>query len=321
MGHEMIARNSGAGTLFAAVAICIACAGGAAAQNSPYAAALADIAVSSDTDGFRASRARAGALHPYANPWSYAGAVAQTTLYTQGDFRKQVDGIVGLYRDQRRDTLAGVEVEAGVARVTGHLRPIGDATWRLTPASGTAVDLTASADLVEAPKALDRGIGYTFIAAGMEQQFGSRLTATGLAGWQSFSDGNARPHLRARLIWLAVPEEGITLQLRYRQYSSRDADVGGAYFNPDTYRQWLAAAAIRKRHAGWTFSATLGAGQEQAANAESRASYLAEARVETPIAGDVRLVLRASYNRAAGFIDSPGYAYRIAGATLVLPFR
>jgi hypothetical protein len=317
----MTGRNGGAAMRIAVVATCIAWAGAAAAEDARYFAPVADVVVATDTDGFHAFRSRAGGLYPYVNSWSYAGAAAQSTHYTQSDFRKDVAGVLGLYRDQRRDTLAGVDVEAGVARVSGRLRPIGDATWRLTPALGTAVDLTASADLVETPKALDRSIGYTFVAAGVEQQFDERFTATGFAGWQSFSDGNARAHLRARLIWLAVPEQGITLQLRYRQFSTREDDVGGAYFNPDVYRQWLGVAAIRKRNAGWVLSGALGAGQEQSTGVDSHPSYLAEARAEGLITGDLRLVLRVGYYRSAGFIDSPNYAYRLFGATLVLPFR
>jgi hypothetical protein len=291
------------------------------AEDPAKAAAIADFFVARDTDEFHTYRARVGGLYPYGNQWSYAGAIAQSTRYSQEGFRKDVAGILAVYKDQRRDTLAGLDVEAGVVRVAGHLRPIGDATWRMTPASGTAIDLIAAADLVETPKALERGIGYTFAAAGIEQQFGPRVTATGLAGWQSFSDGNARTHLRARLIWLAIPEHGATLQLRYRRYSTRDSDVGGAYFNPDDYQQWLAVAAIRKRHAAWTFTGALGAGQERSTGEGSRPSYLAEARAEGPLTADVRLVLRAGYYRSAGFIDSPDYAYRLIGASLVIPFR
>ena len=303
------------------VATYIARTGNGAAQDAPYLAPLADVLVSSDTDGLQALRARAGAFYPYANPWSHAGIAAQSTRYTQGTYRNEATGILGIYRDQRRDTLAGVDVEAGVVRVSGRLRPIGDATWRLVPAPGTAIDLTASADLVETPKALDRGIGYTFLTAGLEQQLSDRFTVTGLAGWQSFSDGNSRAHLRARLIWLAVPEDGVTMQLRYRQYSTSDRDVDGAYFNPEAYRQWLGVAAIRKRYAGWTFSGALGGGPEYSTGTDSHASYLAEARAEGAISGEVRLVLRAGYYRSAGFIDSPDYGYRLFGATLVLPFR
>lgn len=324
MGYKMSHQNLNNtalknATRMVVLAACTAWAGAVVAQPAPNFAPLADVLVSSDTDGFQASRVRTGAFLPYANPWRYSGLAAQSTRYRQGDFRKEVTGVLGVYRDVRRDTLAGVNVEAGVVRVSGHLRPLGDASWRLVPMAGTAIDLTASADLVETPKALDRGIGYTFLAAGLEQQFGERFTVTGLAGWQSFSDGNARPHVRARLIWLAVPDDGITLQLRYRQYATRQTDVDGAYFNPEDYRQWLGVAAIRKRYAGWTFSGALGAGPERSAGAAAHRSYLAEVRAEGMVAGNVQLALHASYNQSAGFIDSPDYAYRLFGATFIFP--
>lgn len=315
----MIRRIGAAALRAALVAACVGAAFPAAAEDAPV--ALADAIFTSDSDGFHAIRARVGGLYPYANPWRYAGAATQDTRYAQGSFRKDVPGVLGLYRDQRRDTLAGIDIEAGVVRVSGHLRPVGDATWRLFPVPDTAVDLIASADLVETPQALDRGIGYTFAAVGIEHALSERFTATGLAGWQSFSDGNSRLHLRARLIFLAVPEAGITLQLRYRQYGSRQSDVGGAYFDPDEYRQWLGVAALRKRYAGWILSGAAGAGRESSTGAASHPSYLAEARAEGPLAGDARVILRAGYYRSAGFIDAPDYAYRLVGATLVLPFR
>jgi hypothetical protein len=315
MGHKVMNLR------FAVLIVGLSLLGNALAEDATTLAPITDISIASDSDGFHARRWRVGALSSYANPWSYAGAVVQSTHYAQGDFGKDVAGVLGVYRDQRRDTLAGVDVEAGVARVSGHLRAVGDATLRMTTTLGTAFDLNASADLVETRKALDRAIAFTFLAAGVEQQFGERFTFTGLAGWQHFSDGNSRPQLRARLIWLAVPEAGITLQLRYKQYWSRQADVGGAYFNPEDYQQWLGVVAIRKRVAGWIVSGAIGAGQEFSSGAGSHASYLAEARAEGPLAGDARLVLRAGYYRSAGFTNDPDYAYRLAGAALVVPFR
>lgn len=317
----MSARRALLRACLASVATCAAWTGTAHAQEAAAPAASAALDLASDTDGFRAYRARAGGLFRYDNPWSYAGVTAQSSWYRQDSFRAEAPAVLGVYRDQRRDTLAGVDIEAGVTRVSGRLRPIGDATWRLTPSSSTAVDLLASADLVETPKALERGIGHAFLATGVELKMSERLTATALAGYQPFTDGNARTHLRGRLIWLAVPEQGVTLQLRYKQYDTKDLDVDGAYFNPERYRQWLAVAALRKRHAGWIFSGALGAGQEHSAGADSRGSYLAEVRAEGPIVDDIRLVVRAGYYRAAGFIDDPGYSYRSIGASIVVPLR
>ncbi|MES3021206.1 MAG: hypothetical protein V4857_06430 [Pseudomonadota bacterium] len=295
------------------------------AQEAPeerLIAPMGGLTMSSDSDGFDSLRTRAGVLYPYANPWRYSGVAVQSTRYAQGDFRNTVGGVVGFYRDQRRDTLAGVDVEAGVVRVANKLRPVGDASWRFVPASGTAIDLMASAELVETRKALERGIGTVFVGAGVERQFSPRFTATGLAGWQTFNDGNARNHLRARLIWLAIPDDGVTLQLRLRHFGSRKADVDGAYFNPEKYRQWLGVAAIRKRSAGWYYSAALGAGREQTEGLGSRASYLAEARAETTIMRDSKLVLHGGYYRsAAGVVDNPNYAYRQFGASLVVPLH
>jgi len=312
----MIAR-----TIIAAVAAALAAPVLATAQDATTTAPFAEAQFVSDNANFRAMRLRAGALIPYDNPWHYAGVAAQTSRYWQDGYRKEAEAILGSYRDQRRDTLAGIQLEAGAARVSGHLRAIGDATWRFVPAPGVAIDAIAAADLVETPLALDRGIGHTFAALGIERQLGDRFTMTGLAGRQWFTDGNARNHLRARLIALVLPEEGVTLQLRYRQYDSMKDDVGGAYFNPDHYQQWLGVAAIRKRYAGWMFQGELGSGQERSTGGPSRAARHVEARAEGPLFGTARLVLRAGYERSAGFIDATGYSYRIVAAELQVPLR
>lgn len=303
------------------VVVSATCVHHAAAQDASRHALIGSLDFSSDTEGFDAVRARAGDLFSYVNPWSFSGLEAQSTRYEQKNFHEQVYGVLGSYRNQRRDTLAGVDIEAGVVRATGHVRPIGEANWRFTPTPANAVALTASADLVETAAALERGIGYTFLAASAEQQFVKRFTATGLAGWQDFTDGNSRAHLRASLIWLAAPAAGMTLQVRYRQFTTSEDEVGNAYFNPKRYRQWLGVVAVRKRQAGWLLSGALGAGQEHLAGVDTHPSYLAEFRADGPVGGAARLVVRAGYYRSAGFIDSPDYAYQLASATLVLPLR
>lgn len=283
-------------------------------------AALGHVLVTDDSDGFRSWLMRGGALLEQTSYLDYKGVAVQTTHYSQSGWSRNAPGIVVLWRDQHRDTLAGVNAEAGVVQVAGHTRPIGDATWSLRPAPGTGVELIAAGGLVETPTALDRGIGYTLWGASAEQALGDRLTAIGLIAAQPFTDGNNRTHFRARLIWDALPEYGITAQLRWRQYESRKSDVGGAYFNPDRYSQWLAGVGIRQRHAGWVWSGTLAGGEQDIQGTGTQPSYLAEIRGEGSVAGDIHLALNFLYSSAAAFSQSPSYWYGVIGATLIVPF-
>jgi hypothetical protein len=100
---------------------------------------------------------------------------------------------------------------------------------------------------------------------------------------------------------------GISAQLRWRQYDSRQLDVGEAYFNPARYRNWDAGQATRKRYAGWLWSGTLGAGREEIDGGVRNATRLAELRAEGALFDDVRLVIHASCNRSAHFATANGY--------------
>ena len=302
----------------AAALLALLLANTAAAQTS---AALGQLVVSDDTDAFHSWLIRGGALFEHASYLDYKGVAVQTTHYSQSGWGRDAAAILGLWRDQRRDTLAGVNAEAGVVQVAGHTRPIGDATWGLRPAPGTGVELIAAGGLVETQTALDRGIAYTLWGLSAEQALGDRLTAIGLVAAQPFTDGNDRIHLRARLVWDALPEYGITAQLRWRQYESRKSDVGGAYFNPDRYSQWLAGVGIRLRHAGWVWSGTFAGGEQDIKGTGTQPSYLAEIRGEGSLAGDIHLALNFLYSRAAAFSQSANYWYGLIGVTLIVPLQ
>ena len=297
--------------LFATLAV-----GGAHAQM----AVLGDISSSRDADHFDALRLRSGALVGYASSFHYAGVAAQTTHYTQSGWHRDAEAILVLCRNQRRETLAGTIAEAGLVRIAGHTRLIGDATWTLRPSERTGIDLLVAADLVETQRALDRATAYTLFGISAGRQLTARFTAIGLAGYQRFTDGNERVHLRGRLIWLLVPEHGISAQLRWRQYETRQLDVGGAYFNPGRYQDWQAGLAMRKRYAGWVWSGTLAAGREEIDGNIKRTTSLADLRAEGTLGKATRLVLHASYNRSAGFAIRDGYWYRVIGMTVIVPF-
>jgi hypothetical protein len=292
----------------------------ASSAHAEAPAALGNFDVSSDTDGFHAARVRVGGLDPYGSYVDHFGVAVQTTRYSQSDWSRNAAGVVGLWRNQDPKTLAGINAEAGVVNVAGHTRGVGDVTWGLRPEPATGVELIAAGDLVGTQKAIERAIAYGFFAASVEHTFAERFTAIGLAGYQSFTDGNDRVHLRARLIWQAVPEYGVNVQLRWRQYESRKDDVDGAYFNPDRYRQWQAALGMRRRFGSWVWIGSLGAGRETINGTDTHPVRVAEIRGEGALTDGIRLALYALYSRSTGYVDSPDYSYRQAGITLIYPF-
>lgn len=287
---------------------------------SAQVAGLADIRAAGDADHFDTLRLRSGALLDYQSPFQYVGVAAQTTRYEQFGWHGDAQAAMVLWRHQHRDTLAGTIGEAGLTHIGGRTRVIGDATWSLRPATHTGVELLAAGDLVETQRALERATAYTLLGMSAEQQLNERLTVIGLAGYQHFTDGNTRVHLRGRVIWLLVPKQGITAQLRWRQYQSDQIDVDGAYFNPSRYRELQAAMAIRKRYAGWLWSGTLAAGRERIDGNVERPTRLAEFRAEGTIGKGTRLALYASHNRSAGVAVVDRYWYRAIGVTLIVPF-
>lgn len=301
--------------LLAASFATFALAAGARAQT----AVLGEVISTGDADHFAGLRLRTGVLAGYTSPFHYAGAAAQTTHYSHSGWQRDAPAVLFLWRNQRRDTLAGTIGEAGVVHVNGHTRVIGDATWSLRPAAHTGIELLASSDLIETRRALDRATAHAFFGVSAEQQIGERFTVIGLAGHQRFTDGNERVHLRGRLIWLLVPEHGITAQLRWRQFESKQLDVDDAYFNPARYRGWQGVVAMRKRHAGWTWSGTVGAGRETI-DGNPQTTALADLRAEGTLGKGTHLVVNASYNRSAGYGTADRYWYRSIGVTVIVPF-
>ena len=289
---------------------------GARAQT----AALGDVTVSGDADRFDSLRLRTGAFLRYESPYRYIGIAAQGTHYAQSGWNRDAPAILFLWRNQRRDTLAGTLAEGGVVRVAGRNRLIGDATWSLRPSPRSGFEILAAGDLVETRRALDRATAYTFFGVSAERELTPRFTAIGLAAYQRFTDGNERPHLRGRLIWLLVPEQGISAQVRWRQFQSQSLEERAVYFNPRRYHQWDAGMVVRKRHAGWFWSGTVAAGREEIDGSIGRTTGVVELRTEGTLQRGVHIVLHAAYNRSAGFAITERYWYRQAGVTVTVPF-
>ena len=256
----------------------------------------------------------------YASELSHYGFAVQNTHYSAGGWSTDAPGVIGLYLNQRRDTLAGVRAEGGLVKVEGHTRAVGDVTWGFRPRERTGFELILAGDLVGTRQALEEGIAYGLAGASIEQQFGHRFTGVAMAGWQPFTDGNSRALFRARMIWSVLPEEGLSAQLRWRQYSSGDSDVPGAYFNPGRYRTWDAVLSVRRRIGDWRVYGLAGAGRERIENGSWQSTGVAEVRAEGPVGRDMHMVCRANYSNAAGFATSPDYWYGSVNVSLIVPF-
>ena len=279
--------------------------------------------VETDADHFTSLRLRAAGLTEFTSSLEYRGVAALETRYSQSGWSRNVAGVTLLWRNQDPKTLAGINAEIGAVKVAGHLRPIGDVTWSLRPAPETGIELIAAAGLVETQQAIKEGIGHTFLGASLEQQLAPRLTAIGLVASQQFTDGNRRTHIRGRLIWDMLPEQGVNLQARWRGFRSSQDGIAGAYFDPARYAQWLLMAGFRKRYSGWLATGGLGAGRETIhdGGTVNHPAYLAELRAEKSIAGDAFVSVQTQYLRSAGFSNSPDYWFATFGVSLIVPFK
>jgi len=282
-------------------------------------AVLAQVGAEDDADEFGNLSLRGGALFGYQSHLQHWGLALQNAHYSQDGWSENVAGVIGLYRNQRADTLEGLRAEAGIVSVAGNARPVGDITWSHRPRESTGVELIAAGDVVGTRAAIERGISYGLLAASVEQQFGARVTGILLGGWQPFTDGNSRALLRARLIVGLLPEQGLSLQARWRQYRSSDRDVDDAYFNPGEYRNWDAGLSLRRRVGGWTVSGLAGAGRERVDQESWQTTGIAELRAEGPLAGKARIAVNLLYSRAAGFAATDDYWYGSANVNVIIP--
>lgn len=315
--------------IFLASALALALAGAAHAQPvetlathpapAPSTALLGNIDFAVDGDGVHVSSVRLGGSHPCGAYLESLGFATQKSGASRFGATSDAIGIAkGL--GWRTAAGSGIKAEAGFVQAGGRTRIVGDATWSARPAEKTRVELVAAGDLVATQPAIERGIAYGFFGVTAEQSLADGIFANGLAGYQSFTDGNERTHLRARLVWQAAPEYGLNAQLRWRRYEGGDEGFEGAYFNPEAYAQWQGVLDLRRRIGSWTFSGALGAGVETVDGADRHPVRTAELRAEGAVVDKLRLAVYARYNRSSDDADALDHSYRQAGVTLSYPF-
>jgi len=175
-------------------------------------------------------------------------------------------------------------------------------------------------DWVETAAALDNGIHFVFGGVAIDQVLSTKVTLVGLAGLQSFSDDNSRNHGRIKLIYQPDPELGLTLQVRYRAYTSSSDNVGNAYFNPSRYDETMLAVGWRQRVKGWLASLTAGSGQQKVATDPITPTYLLELALQTPANNKHHSFrARAMVNQSASY-NGLDYRYNILQGEWIVAF-
>jgi hypothetical protein len=289
-------------------ALCLPAVAQAEEEPSPYARqAIAPMVSSmSDSESFSVRRVGAGYYPWYDHGDHFIGVKVLQQRFAQDDWEENGMQYSLSLRNISPRTGMGYYADVGISTQGDHDLLTIDSDWSHRLTERTAVGAFVSRDWVESQNALENGVSHTFAGGSIEHKLAERWTAIGVVGGQYFSDGNMRPHGRARVIYDLWPEQGITLQGRYRIYSSTEDDVNGRYFNPEDYSEEMIALGIRQRVAGWMLSGTLGIGKEHVDSNPSATTRLALIEATSPIAGNVFWRTRGGYNESAGF-NGPNY--------------
>jgi hypothetical protein len=292
----------------------------AAGDNGAVApGAGAALYLSKDNEDFTTQRSAAEYLPRFRHGDSLTGVRYTAHYYDQGQWSRHGEQVTILHRAIDPATANGWQLDAGVFQQGGHVMPTADGSYRTPLAERTALELFVDREWVETANALDKGVHFTFAGGVVEQGLGPHVTVIGVAGYQDFSDGNSRNHGRVRVIVQPDLDLGLTLQARYRVYTSSLDDVGGAYFNPSRYDESMFAIAWRQRLLGWTGRFIAGAGRQHVAEDPSTPTRLLEIGVQSPAIHAYSLRARAGYNQSAAF-NGPDYRYRYLQGELIIGF-
>src|SRR5262245_19142124 len=302
--------------LLLALAAGATCAAGDDVAPSGAGAALY---VSKDNEDFTTRRTGVEYLPSFRHGDSLTGVRYTQHTYEQGDWSRNGEQVTLVHRAIDPATANGWQLDAGAFQQGGHAMLTLDGSYRRPLAERTALELFVDREWVETQPALNKGVNFTLVGGGIEQGLGSHVTVIGLAGYQDFNDGNSRTHGRVRVIYQPDLDLGLTLQARYRVYTSSSDDVGGAYFNPSRYDETLLAVAYRQRFMRWTGCATVGAGRQHVADDPWTPTRLYEAWVQSPPIHAYSFRARAGYNQSASF-NGPDYRYHYVQGELIIGF-
>ena len=291
----------------------------AAGDDASASGAGAAAYVSKDNEDFYTQRIGVEYVPQLRHGDSLTGVRYTEHYYQQGDWSRNGEQVTVMHRDIDPATANGWQLDAGAFQQGGHAMLTLDGNYRRPLAERTALELFVDREWVETQPALNKGVNFTFAGGVVEQGLGQHVTVLGIAGYQDFNDGYARTHGRFRVIYQPDLDLGLTLQARYRVYTSSRDDVGGAYFNPDRYDETMLAVTYRQRFMRWTAYAIAGAGRQHVAEDPWTPTRLYEASVQSPPVHAYSFRARAGYNQSANF-NGPDYRYHYVQGELIIGF-
>lgn len=264
---------------------------------------------SQDNENFSMQRIALEYLPAYTQADSYTGLRYTEHHYEQNTWSRNGRQLSLLHRNIDPASANGLHIETGIFSQNGHDLLTADASFRAMPTATTGLEIFVNRDWVETSAALDTGVHFTFGGLAVDHMLTPKITLAGVAGIQNFSDDNFRNHGRAKLIYQPDPDLGLTLQLRYRAYTSSSSTVGNAYFNPYQYDETMLALGWRQRISGWMGNLTAGTGQQKVASDPPTPTLLLELGLHSPAwHRRYALRLRATMSQSASF-NGPDYRY------------
>jgi hypothetical protein len=277
------------------------------------------ISTYSDNDQFKAVKAGIGLLPLYKDGQHFTGIQALHHSYEQYEWKKDASQVSLVSESINPKNGLGHKVNLGVNQLGNHTLVNADMNYALSLREGTNAELFYNRDWVETRRSLDNGIKYDYYGGSLEQRLSEKWTVIGLLGQHSFSDNNTRNHVRGKLIYDLLPDQGINLQLRHRQYRNSQQEQNGNYFNPNKYEEQMVAVAMRQRVQSWMLSGLIGVGRQKVDDTPRTSTHLYELEANSPITKSIVFRSKLGYGQSATF-NGPDYKFRYFNTSLVFKF-
>jgi hypothetical protein len=294
------------------------------AYSLPLAGAVVDVVRTRDSDKFERNIARAGAMVHYKSVYDFVAIGADTNEFRQGDWSLRVNSLVASIRKVNRATAEGITVRGEMAFAGERTALHGEGGWNIRFSETTGVELIASRDAVETQKALSNGTMATFLATSFDHGFSERLTAIVMPTYRRFTDGNDQLGLRSWLVYVLAPEQGLSMNVKAREYESSQSG-GGAYFSPDRYERAEIGLRLRRAMGDWRVYATADLGRERINSDIEKPTSALALTAQRSFANNMGLGMQFSYYRASDSANNTAsetdrYAWRMARFFITIPF-